>query len=144
MIIRVNMSEEVADYYAGYNLDYIVDVLLKEVDFMNLPKYSGKREVIRDVDVQNDLYKTLYNTLGPRSNKVSLSRLLEYGYNIDVISQYNIPIDDGYEARSEKDKCISLLHKAYINLLDASKIDNNISSMKDIVYQYMLFLKGEK
>ena len=128
MIIRVQMSKEVADYYKNYNLDEVVNTLLQEIDFMNLPQYSGSREVIKDVNVTNELFIKMYDTFGPRSKKVSISRLLEYGYNRDFLSEYDI---DTIENK-EPNKIASLLKKAYTYLLEAAKLDSKLKELAKI------------
>lgn len=136
MIVNVNMSREVFEYYKGHNLSRIVDMLLEMYDFTNLPPTSGQRDVERKVNVSNEMYISIYNTLGPRSKKCSLGRLLEYGYTMDVLAlsrfeQMRVDVND--------DPTYSLLEKAYKALLTAQKYckDSTLREITKLVYNYM-------
>lgn len=121
MIVRVNMAKEVADYFANYNLDDVVNLLLNEYDFMHLPPYSGRREVIRDVNVTNELYLNMYSHYGPHSKKLSLSRLLEHAYNMDCLATLNIE-ESEITNNTDVDRAKALLKQAYEKLLQAAKL----------------------
>lgn len=124
MIVRVNMAKEVADYFNGYNLDEIINLLLNEYDFLHLPSYSGRRDVIRDINVTNELYINMYQHYGPHSKKVSLSRLLEHGYNMDCLATLSIEKEE-VNIDNSKNKAKSLIKSAYEKLLQASVLLNN-------------------
>lgn len=84
--IRVNFSLQTFEYFKDYNLGEVADYLLSTLEYLSLPDYGGKRDVVRDVTVTNQEYIHLRNTLGSKSHKLSLSRLFEYAYNIDILA----------------------------------------------------------
>lgn len=122
MIVNVNMTKKVYDYFKRYDLSKVADTLLEMYDFTNLPQISGKREVERKVNVTNEMYISLYNTLGPRSKKISLGRLFEFGYNMDVLS---LPRFDEMRVETRENPAYSLLDKAYRLLLSAKQYDQS-------------------
>ena len=122
MIVNVNMTKKVYDYFKRYDLSKVADTLLEMYDFTNLPQISGKREVERKVNVTNEMYISLYNTLGPRSKKISLGRLFEFGYNMDVLS---LPRFDEMRVETRENPAYSLLDKAYRLLLSVKQYDQS-------------------
>lgn len=142
MIVSVNMSREVYDYYQGYDLSKIVDTLLEMFDFTMLPAVQGKREVERRINVSNPAYISLYKAVGPRSKKVSLGRLLAYGYELDVLT---IPRFD--ELRKTVDDydnpTRTCVKRAYKSLLEAMQHDRSetLKNITNIVYKYLEALK---
>lgn len=87
MRVTFNINREVADYFKDCNLDHLVHNLLDHYDIENLPQMSPSTDrVQREVTVTHPLYITLYKAFGPRSKKVSLGRLLEFAYNMDILT----------------------------------------------------------
>lgn len=87
MIINANLSKPVYEYYQGTDLSRVVDRLLDTIDITMLPAdiSAGVRYKEVKLNVKNVYYLSLYKTFGPRSKKVSLSRLLTYGMSIDIL-----------------------------------------------------------
>lgn len=135
MLVSVNMSKEVNDYFSGHDLSKVIDTLLDMYDFTTLPQIHGKREIERRVNVSNELYINLYNTLGPRSKKVSLGRLLSFAYDMDVL---RMPRFENMKATTTEhhDPVPGLLDKAYKILLEAKKYDNSNTLQKIVEYVY--------
>jgi hypothetical protein len=140
MLVNVNMSREVFEYFKDYNLSDVADTLLEMYDFTNLPQINGPREVERKVNVSNEMYISLYNTLGPRSKKISLGRLFAFGYNMDVLrlERFNSMKVDVYDNPTK-----TLIDKAYRSLLDAQKYDKSaeLKEVTQIVYAYREAIK---
>lgn len=136
MIVNVNMSREVFEYYKGHNLSQIVDMLLEMYDFTNLPPTSGQRDVERKVNVSNETYISVYTTLGARSKKCSLGRLLEYGYTMDVLA---LPRFEQMRVETKDNPTYTLLDRAYKALLTAQKYcnDSTLRELTRLVYEYM-------
>ena len=135
MQISVNMSQEVAEYFKNYDMDKVIDTLLDMYDFTNLPAVYRPRYTFKTVNVTNEAYLSLYNTLGPRNKKVSLSRLVEFAYDMDVLT---LPRFEAFHTTSSvsKDKQLQLaVYDAYRSLLRGRKYcaDENISAQLDIV-----------
>lgn len=140
MIVNVNMSREVYDYFKGHDLSLVADTLLEMYDFTNLPQRQGPREVERKVNVSNESYIHLYNTLGARSKKLSLGRLFEFGYNMDVLS---LPRFNTMRVYEKDDPTLSLVTKAYTSLLMAQKYDKSpeLAEITRLVYSYKEVLR---
>lgn len=136
MIVNVNMSREVYDYFKGHDLSKVADALLEMYDFTNLPQRVGPREKEIKVNVSNEYYISLYNTLGPRSKKLSLGRLFEFAYNMDVLSLSRF---ESMRAEDQNDNpTYSLVDRAYRALLAAQK-HNKTPELKELtrlVYEY--------
>ena len=135
MIVNVNMSQEVYDYFKNYNFDDLTEYLLNRYDFTVLPQTSGKRDIERKVNVNNQAYIQLYNIVGPRSKKISLGRLFEFAYNLDVLSI------TGFELKTveyNKNMISTFIYRAYRILLDAQKYSNdlNLKEITTLVYEY--------
>lgn len=135
MQISVNMSQEVAEYFKDYDMDKVIDTLLDMYDFTNLPAVYRPRYTFKTVNVTNEAYLSLYNTLGPRNKKVSLSRLVEFAYDMDVLA---LPRFEAFHTTSSvnKDKQLqSAVYDAYRSLLRGRKYcaDENISAQLEIV-----------
>jgi len=130
MIVSVNMSQEVYDYFKKYDLSDVANNLLEQYDFTCLPEMSGKREKEVRVNITNPVYIQLYNTVGPRSKKVSLGRLFEFGYSMDILSTLDIKPTEDID-----NPLPALMEKAYRALLEAQKYtdDPNIKEVTDIV-----------
>lgn len=136
MIVNVNMSREVYDYFKGHDLSKVADALLEMYDFTNLPQRVGPREKEIKVNVSNEYYISLYNTLGPRSKKLSLGRLFEFAYNMDVLA---LPRFESMRAEDQNDNpTYSLVDRAYRALLAAQKHDKTpeLKELTRLVYEY--------
>lgn len=135
MIVHVNLSQDTYEYFRGYDLSGLADTLLEIYDFTQLPAVSGKRFKEVTVDITNEAYINLYKTLGPRSKKVSLSRLFDFAYNTDVLSleRFNVFKSEQYD-----DPTFSLANKAYKALLLARKYDDSseLNLLVEAVYAY--------
>lgn len=136
MIVNVNMSREVYDYFKGHDLSKVADALLEMYDFTNLPQRVGPREKEIKVNVSNEYYISLYNTLGPRSKKLSLGRLFEFAYNMDVLAHSRF---ESMRAEDQNDNpTYSLVDRAYRALLAAQKHDKTpeLKELTRLVYEY--------
>ena len=136
MIVNVNMSREVYDYFKGHDLSKVADALLEMYDFTNLPQRVGPREKEIKVNVSNEYYISLYNTLGPRSKKLSLGRLFEFGYNMDVLAHSRF---ESMRVEDQNDNpTYSLVDRAYRALLAAQKHDKTpeLKELTRLVYEY--------
>lgn len=135
MIVNVNMSLEVYDYFSGHDLSAIADTLLEMYDFTNLPPTSGVREKEVKVNVNNENYIQLYKTCGPRSKKISLGRLFEFAYNTNVLSLERFKI---FAVDKKDDPIPTLLDRAYKALLLAQKYDasDTLKNITEILYAY--------
>jgi hypothetical protein len=136
MIVNVNMSREVYDYFKGHDLSKVTDALLEMYDFTNLPQRVGPREKEIKVNVSNKYYISLYNTLGPRSKKLSLGRLFEFAYNMDVLALSRF---ESMRAEDQNDNpTYSLVDRAYRALLAAQKHDKTpeLKELTRLVYEY--------
>lgn len=138
MIVNANMSREVYEYYKEYDLSKVADTLLELYDFTNLPQCAAKIDSQRKeckINVSNEYYISLYNTFGPRSKKLSLGRLFEYGYNMDVLSlsrfnEMKVEVKDNPTA--------SLVDKAYraLNLAQRYDTSEELRQLTRLVYEY--------
>lgn len=136
MIVNVNMSREVYDYFKGHDLSKVADALLEMYDFTNLPQRTGPREKEVKVNISNEYYISLYNTLGPRSKKISLGRLFEFAYNMDVLA---LPRFESMRVEDQHDNpTYSLVDRAYRALLTAQKYDKTpeLRQLTKLVYEY--------
>ena len=136
MIINVNMSHEVYDYFKGHDLSKVADALLEMYDFTNLPQRTGPREKEVRINISNEYYISLYNTLGPRSKKISLGRLFEFAYNMDVLALSRF--DAMRDTDQRDDPTPSLIDRAYRALLTAQKYDQSeaLRELTLLVYEY--------
>lgn len=144
MLVTVNMSREVYNYFKEYDLSQVVDTLLDMYDFTTLPPLTGKPEVQRSVDVENEAYVTLYNTVGPRSKKCSLGRLLEFGYTMDVLA---MPRFEKLRVNTKIYNPVpALIDRAYKALLAARKYDSSdeLKIITEAVYNYREVLRDEQ
>lgn len=135
MIVNVNMSIEVYSYFKGYDMSALVDTLLDMYDFTCLPPTSGVRDKEVKVNVNNETYISMYNLFGSRSKKVSLGRLFEFAFQMDVLA---LPRFKVFEIIKEDVPTFSLLDKAYKALLTAQKYDKakELKAITDAVYAY--------
>ena len=136
MIVNVNMSREVYDYFKGHDLSKVADALLEMYDFTNLPQRTGPREKEIKVNISNEYYISLYNTLGPRSKKISIGRLFEFAYNMNVLA---LPRFESMRAEDQHDNpTYSLIDRAYRALLTAQKYDKTpeLRQLTKLVYEY--------
>ena len=144
MIVVANMSLEVYNYFKAHDLSRVADALLEMYDFTNLPQRTGPREKECKINVSNDYYISLYNTLGPRSKKISLGRLFEFAYNMDVLS---LPRFEAMKVEGKQDNpTVAYVDKAYRALLDAQKYDHSheLKEITKIVYGYREVIKCQK
>ena len=143
MIVNANMSFEVYDYFKDYDMSRVADILLEMYDFTNLPQRVGPREKECKINVSNEYYISLYHTLGARSKKLSLGRLFEFAYNMDVLA---LPrFQEMRTSEQQDDPTPSLLRKAYKNLLTAQAYDESqeLKEITDIVYEYYKSVRKE-
>ena len=144
MIVSVNMSLEVYNYFKGHDMSKVADALLEMYDFTNLPQKVGAREKECRLNISNEHYISLYNTLGPRSKKISLGRLFEFAYTMDVLSlpRFETMRDDA----QNDDPTPSLIDKAYKALLLAQKYDNSeeLRQITDVVYNYREVVRWQR
>lgn len=88
MRICANVPKEVADYYQHYDLNKVVDILLDTYDITTLPpidKSNQGKRVQLTIDITNEEYIAMYNFYGSRSVKISIARLLDFGYNMLIL-----------------------------------------------------------
>jgi hypothetical protein len=137
------MSNEVYNYYKGHDLSKVVDALLEMYDFTNLPQRIGPREKECKINVSNEYYISLYETLGARSKKLSLGRLLEFGYNMDVLS---LPRFETMKVEQTSDPTYTLIDRAYRALLSAQKYDKSLElkELTKLIYNYRESVKCKK
>lgn len=135
MLVTANMSMEVYDYFKDYDKSALADTLLEMYDFTVLPATSGQRGKEVKINVSNETYISLYNVFGPRSNKVSLGRLFEFAYSMDVLSLDRFTI---FKIEKPDSPVPALLDKAYRALLQAQKYDSSeeLKMIMSIVYDY--------
>lgn len=136
MIVSVNLSQEVYDYYKDYDLSDIANALLKQYDFTCLPAKTGGRDKEIRVNVTDPTYIQLYKVVGPRSKKVSLARLFEFGYNMDALCCLDIK-----PTKNEDNPFPTLMEKVYRTLLEAQKYTDN-PCIKDMIEIARLLKKG--
>ena len=136
--VCANVSREVADYYRGCEINDVVNTLLETFEFDKLPQMRGEREVELRLTVNNEFYESMYKTYGPRSKKVSLGRLLEFGKDMDVLNSDAFKI---YKADiAEPDFGLFYLNKAVRNLKKAAEFDKSdfIVSLYEGLRAYMI------
>ena len=143
MLINVNMSMEVYDYFRNHDMSRVADTLLEMYDITNLPQKTGLREKECRLNISNAHYISLYNTFGPRSKKISLARLFEYAYNMDVLA---LPRFEEMRVRPDEyvdDPTYSLVDRAYRALLQAQKHDSSaeLVQITNLVYQFKEAIK---
>lgn len=144
MIVNANMSFEVYNYFKGHDMSKVADALLEMYDFTNLPQRTGPREKECKINVSNEYYISLYNTLGSRSKKLSLGRLFEFGYNMDVLS---LPRFESMRAVEQNDNpTYTLIDRAYRALLSAQKYDKSLElkELTKLIYNYRESVKCKK
>lgn len=143
MLVSVNMSNEVYEYFKGHDLSRVADTMLEIYDITNLPQISMPRGKEVRVNVSNEYYIDLYNTLGPRSKKVSLGRLFEFGYNMDVLALPRFEVMRVTDKDYTDNPVPSLLDRAYKALLAAQKYDdsNELREITSLVYDYKEVIK---
>lgn len=145
MIVSVNMSKDVYEYYKDYDLSKVADTLLEMFDFTALPAATGRREIERRINVSNEAYISLYNAVGPRSKKVSIGRLFAYGYELDVLS---MPRFESVRKTTNvfDNPTRTCVKRAYKSLLEAMQYDKSdtLKNITNIVYKYMEALEYEE
>lgn len=145
MIVSVNMSKDVYEYYKDYDLSKVADTLLEMFDFTVLPPVVGKREIERRINVSNEAYISLYKAVGPRSKKVSLGRLFAYGRDLDVLS---MPRFDMIRKTTNvfDNPTRTCIKRAYKALLEAEQYDKSelLRNITDLVYKYLEALEYEE
>lgn len=144
MIVKVSFSKEVLSYFKNYDLDKICDLLLETFDITNLPPCELPRYTYRTINVNNENFISLSNSLGPWSKKLSLSRLFEFAYNLDFLSEGD------YSSYLLSEKSVNAapsvnqqLDKIYRLLLEIKKYDSSeeLQSIISMVYLYMKLKK---
>lgn len=123
MIVSANLSQEVYHYFKDYNLSDVANALLAKYDFTCLPPTSGKRYKEIRVNITDPVYISLYGTVGPHSKKVSLGRLFEFAYYMDVLSSPDFSVEP---TKNEDSPVPQLLNKAYRALLEAQQYTDNL------------------
>lgn len=136
MIVNANMSNEVYNYFKGYDMSLVADALIEMYDFTNLPQRTGPREKECKINVSNEYYISLYHTLGARSKKLSLGRLFEFAYNMDVLAMPRF--HSMRKVEKADDPTYALVFKAYRSLLAARAYDcsDELRELTEIVYEY--------
>lgn len=87
--VNLFVSKDLLKYYADCDLSQVCNFLLDKYDITSLPQIESDTmtdKLHRRVKITNSLYDLLIDTYGPRSNKCSLARLLEFGRQIDILS----------------------------------------------------------
>ena len=140
MLISVNLSKQVYEYFKGYDLSQVTDKLLDMYDFTSLPPITGERYKEVRINVTNELYLDLYERYGARSKKVSLSRLLEFAYTMDVLA---LPRFQVMRDQELENPVPDLLEKAYRILCEARKYDDSpeLNDITKLVRAYFTFYK---
>lgn len=140
MIVSVNMAREVYEYFKDYNLSDVANTLLEQYDFTILPQTSGRRDVERKVNIVDPVYIALYNAVGPRSKKISLGRLFEFAYSMDVLGLPNFRVKP---SANTDNPVSSLVDRAYKSLLEAQKYsgDQVLKELTRAVYEYREVIK---
>lgn len=135
MLVTANMSLEVYEYFKDYDKSALADTLLEMYDFTTLPATSGQRGKEVRLNVSNETYISLYKIFGPRSNKVSLGRLFEFAYNMDVLALDRFTI---FKVEKPDSPVLALIDKAYRALLQAQKYDGSeeLKMITSIVNDY--------
>lgn len=139
MKICANVPKEVAEYYKNYDLNKVIDILLEQYDITTLPavdKVEKGKRVQLILDITNEEYIATYNFYGPRSTKISLARLLDFGYNMLVLDN---PVFDNTKTQCDKKQNLnSNIVKAleYLNIEYASYKNDIIEQVIDILEQY--------
>ena len=143
MLVNVNMSREVYDYFKDYDLSALANMLLEQYDFTVLPQTSGLRDVERKVNVTDPVYIALYKAVGPRSKKISLGRLFEFAYNMDILSRPHFKIRP---TKQEDNPVYSLVTKAYKAMLEAQKYSSDVTlkEVTEILYQYKEVIRNAR
>lgn len=145
MIVNANLSREVYEYYKGHDLSKVADTLLEMYDFTNLPQCTTKIDSLQRkecrLNISNEYYISLYNTFGPRSKKLSLGRLFEFGYNMDVLSLSRF--ESIRVENQNDDPTYSLVDRAYRALLTAQKYNDSeeLRELTRLVYDYREVVK---
>jgi hypothetical protein len=140
------LTQETLKYYDGQNLDQIVAKMLEVMPYEELPKSSITRQETfqRAIVVTNRRYLELREEHGPRSSKVSLSRLLEYGKDVDWLSgatAYGIDIENLKEEQIPANESVRiLLGRAHQNVYDALQISPKDKLLKELK-EMMLIVK---
>ena len=142
--VCANVSGEVAEYYKGYDINRVANALLEIFEFDNLPPMSGKREVEYRVIINNEFYENMYKTYGPRSKKVSLGRLFEFGMNMDVLKseQFKAFKDENY---IPPDLGRVYLNNAYAALKKAQRYyrDGELANIVEVLRLYRYNRRSE-
>ena len=135
IVVNVNMSKEVFDYFRNYDKSKVANTLLEMYDFTNLPAVEGARARECKVTIENETFISLYKTLGPRNKKVSLARLFEFAYNMDVLC---MPRFKEMQVVLQEKPTYTLIDRAYRALLEAQKYDNSpeLKEISHLVYEY--------
>lgn len=148
MLVNANISREVYEYYKGHDLSKVTDALLEMYDFTNLPQCavridSSQRKECK-INVSNEYYIQLYNTFGPRSKKLSIGRLLEFGYNMDVLAHSRF---ESMRVEDRQDNpTFTLIDRAYRALLSAQKYDDSVmlKELTKLTYDYREAIRCQK
>lgn len=137
MIVAVNMSKEVFEYYDQYgNWDELVNKLLELYDITMMPPVKGERYTQRKVNVTNENYIALYEQLGAKNKMLSLARLLEFGFECDVLSTSMFKNMTYKSVNTDSMKVIEYLKNALSELSQAKRfaIGNNAVYV-DMIYK---------
>lgn len=140
MLVNVNMSDEVYEYFRGYDLAGVAETLLEMYDWTALPPTSGHRDKEVRINITNPTYLAMYETVGPRSKKVSLGRLFEFAYQTEVLSLDRFKI---FQIDTKDDPTPNLVARAYKALLEAQKYNDSkeLVEITNIVYKYLKYVR---
>lgn len=161
MRISVTLSKEAAEYFANTDLSTLIDNLLDVYDYTNLPAVSRPRYTYRNIEVTNEAFLSLYNSLGPHNKKVSLSRVIEFACDMDIlatnpefackaphqhISPSPTPAMQQVQQVQRHKRLQSLVYKAYRALMDASSLYDTppepLTEVLDVVRAYYNVVRG--
>lgn len=152
MTLTVNMSEDTYNYYKGYDLSNVIDILLDMYDITQLPDIEKTEKLTKQVKVfvQNENYIAMRSVYGARSRRMSLARLLVFGKEMDV-KQFG-RFKELHAAKSQlspETEALSELKTAYKHLLMANSLTSS-SVLKDFcevlsgyITEKEIKLKGE-
>ena len=145
MLINANLSMEAYEYFRGHDMSEVANTLLEMYDFTNLPPIQGGRGKEVKLNITNEYYLSLYVSHGARSKKVSLGRLFEFAYNMDVLA---MPRFEQMKVHADeiKSPVYSLVDRAYRALNQAQKYDDSelLRTITKFVYEYKESVKCEE
>lgn len=139
MKVCANVNKDVANYYKDYDLSEVIDILLSMYDITTMPAVDKSNESGRiqlQIDIINEEYLNLYKLYGPRSTKISLARLLDFGYNMLILDNEIFNSCRKSEQKTDDTSEVEYyLEQAKKNLKNAYNIskDDNIKNIYSIL-----------